>query len=199
MKIIPTTGYNIGFSRKGWTTITKAVVAQNNPPPIEPDAEDIYMASLDALTVVSAKSDGVDSTAQEETIRSPSSPWGGRAIPTGTDYSIDGEMMVEGNVAFPREATDEETKEAISRDFSEWCDENNKSVVSGIEDLKSQLHGDEKDVSLTASVLELSRNPDGTVRVVIQVLVHVESYESEGDRKRRIDEERADHYEREQD
>ena len=179
MRILPVSGHDIGFTRKGWSAIG-AVTAQSAP-----SQDDAYWSSLEALQVTSVKEGDVRIENTTETVRSPSSPWGGREVDTGSSYSTNAELVLEGDVAISDMASDEEIKARIEADFSEWAHESNASVVAAVEDARSGLHGDDN-ISVSARVTSLSRNPDGSVKVSMSVSIEADSRESLAERRDRL-------------
>ena len=138
MRIMPISGNNIGFSRKGWSATGRTVQAQGVP-----STDEAYCQALEGLVAVSSGTiQGTiqsDSQPRAEVVRSPSSPWGGREVPTGTDYSAEMDLDLEGNVPLITEADDETLKTQIAKDFMEWAYESNKAVEAATSKITSSV------------------------------------------------------------
>lgn len=193
MRIMLSSGNDIGFTRKGWAAIGRSIKSQETP-----SNDGAYWESLDSLAATSVTRGDVETEEISDVVRSPSSSWGGREVPMGVNYSSETRVTLEGNVVI-QEQDDEAAKAQIAKDFMDWSHENNKAVDSAIADLKSQLHG-EASTDVTAQVTSLSRNPDGTAKVTMVVTITATGGESDIEKKSRLSNERADYeYDRRKD
>jgi hypothetical protein len=192
MKILPTTGNELGFSQKSWNKIEASISHKSQ---VEVDQNDAYVDSLKALQIKSSKISKVGTETLSEFVRSPSSPYGGKEVINGYKFSGDVDIVLEGNVTLPESLINNpKIKEDIAKDFVDIWGEIN-TCYSVVEEMTSQLkdYGEgEVHIEPFAEVVELSKNPDGTYRIVINFNAECSNEDSASNIRTRKDSERVE-------
>lgn len=189
-KIMSINYNNIGFGRNGWSAIRKAIVSQRNQPY---HAE--YWDALSDLSEISSTSGTVESEQSTEVALSPNSPFGSREIDTGTDYSYNSEIVLQGTVPLFEYSSlpDEEIKKQLKKDLEEII-EFYPSVETAMNDIHGELEGD-VEVSVSVMVEKFDRHEDNIATIVVRVFIEGTSHENPIDRLHRLEDERASYKE----
>jgi hypothetical protein len=189
MRIMPLTGNNIGFNIKAWRKLEDVVTKKAQTD----DAA--YWQSMQHLPLASAKTEGQSVNPYTDMVRSPGSPWGGKEVSRGNNYSATVVLSLSGPLTLPptlASADDAATKSQIEQDFVEAWSENN-ACFQAVADARNELQGDKsEDDDVSVTVTSLLRKADGSVDVSIDLYVTIANYESDFDARQRASEERAD-------
>ena len=190
MRIMPSSGNDIGFSSDGWASVRRSVRAQ-----AEDGGKTFQEQALDALCAAPLKDTRFGEVEWDDTsemVASPGSPWGGREVDTGRAYWVGMDGTLEASV--PRPAG--ETDEGIRQEAAMLAKEMELEWIVGADEVKQELGAQiwsygpvefEYGFSLKSIVV----GPD-KVEMVVCVHVEARSHESPSDMRARQDDYRAD-------
>jgi hypothetical protein len=186
---MPLTGNNIGFNIRDWRKIESVVTKKAQTD------DDAYWHSMWQLPLASVKSNEPSVSPDTDVVRSPSTPWGGREIAKGNDYSTTVTLSLSGAITLPPSLASVEeasAKHQIEQDFAEAWTEND-ACFQAVTDARSELQGEKSnDDEVSVTVTSLARKTDGTADVSIDLHITITNYESDFDARQRSSDERAD-------